>query len=284
MSKLIALIDGSIYARSVCEYAAWVALRTGSPVEPVHVLARQDLSSAPMMMTGSLDINASAVLLQELAELDQQHGKLAAERGQLILDRAEAALAEAGVTVVKPVLRRGDLMEAVGQLEPEAQMIVIGKRGEGADFARLHLGSNFDRVLRTVRKPVFVATRAFRPISRALIAYDNGPSVAHAVEAIAAGPLLKGVDIRLLHVGKGGEAVEAGIAAAAARLRTAGFTAASEIVPGEAEQVIATKVVTDGIDLLIMGASSRSRLRELFLGSTVAEVIRGCLIPALIYH
>jgi nucleotide-binding universal stress UspA family protein len=237
-----------------------------------------------MMMTGSLDINASAVLLQELAELDQQHEKLAAGRGQLILSRAEGMLVAAGVAVVKPRLRQGDLLEVVAELEPGADMLVIGKRGEGADFARLHLGSNFDRVLRAARKPVFVASRAFKPVARALIAFDDGPSVHRAIDAIVASPLLAGVEIRLLNVGKGGEPMYGSIEGAAARLREAGFSATAEIASGEAEQVIATRVVTDNIDLLVMGASSRSRLRELFLGSTVAEVIRGCLVPVLIYH
>ena len=30
--KIIALVDGSIYASSVCDHAAWVATRTALPV------------------------------------------------------------------------------------------------------------------------------------------------------------------------------------------------------------------------------------------------------------
>jgi nucleotide-binding universal stress UspA family protein len=193
-------------------------------------------------------------------------------------------LLSAGVAVVKPRLRHGDLLDVVAELEPEADMLVIGKRGEGADFARLHLGSNFERVLRASRTPVFVAARTFKPVAKVLIAFDDGPAVHRALDAIVAGPLLKDVDILLLNVGRGGEPMESAIAGAAGRLREAGFSARSEIVSGEPDQMIAARVVTDGIDLLVMGASSRSRLRELFLGSTVSEVIRGCLIPALIYH
>ena len=284
MSKILALIDGSIYARSVCDYAAWIAGRSGAPVEPVHVLARQELASAPMMMTGSLDINASAVLLQELAELDEDHARLAAGRGQLILDQAESVLRAGGIDVIKPVLRRGDLVEVLRDLEADADLLVIGKRGEGADFARLHLGSNFERIVRGTKLPVFVAPRAFRPISRVMIAFDNGPSITAGIGRIAQRHLFPNLTYHLLHVGKESEAMSAALAAAADKLRAAGYTVTTEIAAGEPDQVIAQRVVTDGIDLLIMGTFGKSRLRQLFLGSTATEVIRSCLIPIVLYH
>jgi nucleotide-binding universal stress UspA family protein len=282
--KIIALIDGSIYARSVCDYAAWVAGRSRLPVEPVHILARQELASAPMMMTGSLDINASAVLLQELAELDEDHARLAAERAQLILDQAESVLRAAGVEVIKPQLRRGDLLETVRELEADADLIVLGKRGEGADFARLHLGSNFDRIVRATSVPVIVAPRAYRPINRVMVAFDNGPSVNAAIDRIATRRLFPEQEFTLLNVGKGGEVMEEALAVAAGKLRNAGYAVTTEIAAGEPDQVIAQRVVTDSIDLLVMGAFGKSRLRQLFLGSTATEVIRSCLIPIVVYH
>jgi hypothetical protein len=60
--------------------------------------------------------------------------------------------------------------------------VVIGKRGEATDFAKGHLGSNLERVARSSRKPILVAARAFRPITRFLIAYDGGASANKALE------------------------------------------------------------------------------------------------------
>ncbi|WP_330448510.1 universal stress protein [Paracoccus marcusii] len=39
--KIIALVDGSVYAASVCEHAGWLAARSGMPVELLHVLGRR---------------------------------------------------------------------------------------------------------------------------------------------------------------------------------------------------------------------------------------------------
>lgn len=36
--RIVALVDGSVYSASVCAHAAWIAGRTGAPVELIHVL------------------------------------------------------------------------------------------------------------------------------------------------------------------------------------------------------------------------------------------------------
>ena len=40
--KLIALVDGSTYSKSVCDAAAWIARRGDLSVELMHVLGRRD--------------------------------------------------------------------------------------------------------------------------------------------------------------------------------------------------------------------------------------------------
>ncbi|MBX2855518.1 MAG: universal stress protein, partial [Rhodobacteraceae bacterium] len=43
-------------------------------------------------------------------------------------------------------------------------------------------------------------------------------------------------------------------------------------------------VKKEEIDLLIMGAYGHSRLRSLVIGSTTSEMIRGSLIPVMVYR
>ena len=42
MNSIAAFIDGSAYAASVCDHAAWAAQRMGAPVVLVHALGRPD--------------------------------------------------------------------------------------------------------------------------------------------------------------------------------------------------------------------------------------------------
>jgi len=41
-TRLLVVIDGSLYAESVCDYAAWVAKQLDAAVDVVHVLTRRD--------------------------------------------------------------------------------------------------------------------------------------------------------------------------------------------------------------------------------------------------
>ncbi|MFG1313153.1 universal stress protein [Xanthobacter autotrophicus] len=284
MTKIISLIDGSAYARSVCEYAAWVATRIGASVEVVHVLGRRDTSSVPADYTGSLEADGRDALLAELASLDEQKAKLAQHRGRIILDQAKSCLTAAGVSDVVLKLRNGDLLEAVEAFEAGAELIVIGKRGEAADFARLHLGSNLERVVRTSQRPVLVASREFTPISSFLVAFDGGSSAGRALDHIAHSSLFAGLECRLLHVGTETPDMRKRVDEAASKLRDAGLTVRAQIVTGEPATIIPQMVESDGIGLVVMGAYGHSRIRNMIVGSTTVEVVRSCKVPILMFR
>ncbi len=291
MDKVVACIDGSAYSHSVCDHAAWAAARTGAPLQLVHVLGRREISTLPTDFSGSLGAGAQEMLLTELAALDEQKAKLAHARADLILDEAKAriaaqALPEAGFDrpSVTTALRSGDIVETLAEIEEHTSLLVIGKRGEAADFAKLHLGSNLERIARASRRPILVASRAFHPIRRFLIAFDGGPSAIKAVEYIAAGPLLRGLRCTILLAGSTESEARRQLDTAAARLRGAGFDVVAAVEPGYPEEVIAARVDDGGADLLVMGAYGHSRIRHLIIGSTTTEMVRSCRIPVLMFR
>jgi nucleotide-binding universal stress UspA family protein len=280
----MALIDGSIYSQSVCDHAAWATAGADSSVALLHVLGRRDGNSAPANLSGNLDVEARSTLLSELAELDQQRSKLAQRRGRMILDEAKQRLLDAGVSDVETNLRNGDLIETVLVFETDVDLIIIGKRGEAADFAKLHLGSNLERVVRSSSKPVLVAARAFKPVKRFLIAFDGGPSATKAVAHIAESQLFAGLECQILSAGPDTADTRQRLDAAAAVLRAGGYTVQAEVETGPADKVIASRVESAGIDLLVMGAYGHSRIRNLIIGSTTTEMIRSCMIPVMLFR
>lgn len=284
MAKLIALVDGSVYSRSVCDHAAWIATRTGSAVELLHVLGRRETGSTPSDLSGSIALGARTALLAELSAHDEQRSKLAQKRGRAILDDAKAILEAAGAGAVTTRLRFGDIVETVAEFEADADLVVIGKRGEAADFAKLHLGSNLERIARSSRKPVFVASRAFNPIERFLIAYDGGTSSMKAVDHVARSPLFAGLACRLLTVGAETEENRRRLDDARAILGAGGYAVDAAVVPGNPEAVISRVVEAEGIGLLVMGAYGHSRIRNLVIGSTTSEMIRSCKIPVALFR
>lgn len=246
MTGILALIDGSIYSQSVCDHAAWAARRLNAGVSLLHVLGRRDVSSTPVDLSGTLDVEGRNTLLAELADLDEQKAKLAQKRGRLILDRARARLAAAGLDGVATKLRHGDLVDTVLECEADASLVVLGKRGEAADFAKLHLGSNLERVVRSSRKPVLVASRAFAPIRRFLVAFDGGVSAMKAVDHIARSPLFSGLECDLVTVGADTAESRKRLDDAAMLLRAGGHVVKAEIEPGRADRVIARRVEAAG--------------------------------------
>lgn len=283
MTNLMALIDGSSYSQSVCDHAAWFAKRSAGAVEIIHVLGRSEVSQ-PENLSGSIGLGARTALLEELVELDAQRARHSQKRGRAILEDAAAILTASGVDNVTTKLRHGEIVEAIEDLEADADIIVIGKRGAAADFNKLHLGSNLERVVRTSHRPVLVASRAFQPIQRFLIAFDGGPSVQKAIEEIENNEAFKGLECELLYVGAETSDSAAKMEASAERLRGAGYSVKTKIETGQAESIIAREVETDHYDLLVMGAFGHSRIRNLIIGSTTTEMMRSCKIPVLLFR
>jgi nucleotide-binding universal stress UspA family protein len=279
--KIIAFVDGSIYSASVCEHAAWVASRTGWAVEILHVLGRRE-GAAKTDLSGSIALGARTALLEELAELDARRAKLVSHRGRAILEDARAIVDRAGVPEIATRLRQGDIVDTLAEQEAGAELVLIGKRGEAADFAKGHLGSNLERIVRASHRPILVASRAFRPISKVLVAYDGGPSAMRAVDHIARSPLFRGLEVTVATVGSASDTVRKGLDDAGAMLAAAGLKAGTEILSGQPEKALGELVETAPYDLLVMGAYGHSRIRSLIIGSTTTAMLRSCKVPVVL--
>lgn len=281
MSKILAFVDGSIYAESVCRLSAWAASQLAIPVEIAHVLGRR--MSGSFDLSGSLEVDQRTALLDEYARLDEQHAKLAQAKGRALLDTAKMIISAEGVQV-EARLRNGDLLEALADLEKDAAMVVIGKRGEAADFAKLHLGSNLERVVRSSMRPVLVASRKYVPFERFLIAFDGGKSANRAVDFVASGGLLKGMKVTVLSVGTDTAENRSRLDAPVRRLREVGYDVEGLLQSGDPDEVIGGHVETRSIGLLIMGAYGHSRIRSLVIGSTTEAMVRRCKVPVLMFR
>lgn len=277
---LIALVDGSKYSESVCHYAAWIAGRTQAAVKIYHVLGRRE-GADRQDLSGAIELGARTHLLDELSELDARRAKLTQAKGRAILEDAKA-IVEADGIAVETRLRQGDLVETVLAKEDTGDMIVIGKRGEAADFAKLHLGSNLERVVRSSSKPVFVANREFKPVTKVLIAFDGGQSSLKAVDYLARNALLAGLPVTLAFAGAETPDMRKALDDARATLAAGGFDAEILIQTGKADATLGKLVEDHAFDLVVMGAYGHSRIRHLIIGSTTSEMIRTCKVPILL--
>ena len=280
MSTILACTDGSLYAPSIYQHAAWAASRLTIPINILHVIEREDV---PLNhdFSGNLGFHANEELMEELTQLDEAHARVARLRGSAIL---EDALTKIEGHLVTTTQRHGSLVDTVVEFEHDTALVVLGKRGEHADFSKAHLGSNLERVVRSVKIPVLVAAREFKPVRKFLIAFDGGNSALKAVAYVASKALLEGVECHLIAIGNPGTELERSLESSATALRGAGFSVISELLPGDPDDVISAKVKDGEIDLLVMGAYGHSRVRQFILGSTTTNLIRTCNVPVLLFR
>lgn len=284
MRKVIACIDGSSAASSVCDYAAWAAQRLAAPLTLLHVL---DKSRYPVEndLSGSIGVDAREHLLNELAELDTRRNKLALEQGALMLEAARVRAVAGGIA--EPILRQrhGHLVESLAELEDDTEILVIGKQGEehsDASNIGAHVGDNVERLVRTLHRPILIAPGEFKTPQVIMLAFDSSETTRKGVELFAASPLFRGLKGHLVSVSKDRQTLSKDLEWAENTIREAGHDIQCAVLDGEIEPALHQYQQEHGVDMVVMGAYGHSRLREFFVGSTTNNMIRNATVPHLL--
>ncbi|GAB4475592.1 MAG: universal stress protein [Erythrobacter tepidarius] len=283
MEIVLAAIDASAYATSVCAYAGWAAKRLSLPVELLHVVQQQDPVTARRDLSGAIGLGVKSDLMEELVRLSEASSRAEIEKGRVILKAGAQLLRDAGIADVTTLHRHGGVVETIVEREDNARLLVMGKRGTDHEFTPGELGSIIERVVRASAKPVLVANRAFTEPQHVVFAYDASPAARRALERLAHSPLFAGLPVTIVMA-----EAEAEGAAKRALLdeAEAEFAADHQVTtlldPGRAEQVIPQLVARKPNALLLMGAYGHSPLRQMFIGSTTTAMIRTVKAPVLL--
>lgn len=287
MKNILLCTDGSSYGENSYKYTAWIAKRLDAIVSVLSVTDNRSQSkSSQGNWSGSIGLGASDELLQKLVELDHERAKLNHLRAKAILDHAKKILEQEGVENISCLHKTGFVADCVKDVEEKADLIVLGKRGENAEYDSLYLGANLERIVRSITKPCLVSPRDYGNIDRVLIAYDGSATGDRILQFLIDVPFIKDLEIHLVRVGKtannqeGVNKLERGFTL----LKDAGFNVQSLLLSGEAESVISAYIDQNKINLLIMGAYGHSRIRNLIIGSTTIQLLRNTRIPALLFR
>lgn len=289
MSDIVACVDGSPHADGVCALAAWASEQTSAMVQLLHVITPESEATTTAELSGSIGLGAKSALLEELAKVDEERGRLEQKKGQLMLHHAQEELERRGITDFKTIHRRGSLVDTLSDIVPQdaaTSLIIMGRRGEQEAAAQQHLGSNLERVARSLHTPLLVTRRdPAIPRERFLIAYDGSESAEKAVRFAETSPLLKGMTCHVLYAGSNTPAHFRMLEQVEERLQQAGYSV--EVVLRQTQQIEASildYINGHDLELLLMGAYGHSRLRSLFLGSTTGAIIRATAVPVMLFR
>lgn len=280
--KTIACVDASSSSTDVCDWAAWAAGRLGSPLELLHVLERHPELAPLADFSGTLGMDVREDLLNELAGIDEQRSKLAQEHGRLLLAQLRARLESAGLTQVTQRQRHGELSENLLDLQNEARLFVLGRRARSGASGKLHLDHHLERAIRSVARPVLVATGTYREPQRFMVAFDDSLTGRKTVERIALSPLLKGLDCHVVQVASDATSAEKALTWARETLQAEDFAVTTTHATGEPEAALVHHAQAHDMHLLAMGAYGHSRIRQLIVGSTTTTLLRTSAVPVLI--
>ena len=284
MKRILVCLDGSKYAQPCCEYAAWLAKKTGAQLELVYVSNIWDFEMPFLMDLGSsFGATPYQGVTAQLEEIENTKAQLIEEAARKVFERVGL---QQTITFNHQTGLLVDCLHEFEESDKEVDLILIGKRGEGASGATDHLGGTMERVVRASGKPCLVVNRDYRELKKAVLAYDNGEICQKALRWICNEERVTDVDLHIISVGQAhgeGTAAES-IKAAKAICQEHGKEAHFQLISGDAEDEIADYIDTENADLLIMGAYGHSRIRELLIGSTTTDLLRRCHVPLLLFR
>lgn len=261
MKTILLCSDGSAFADSIYKYGAWLAHQFQAQMKVLFVSDIRQKVVSTGNLSGSIGLGASEQLLNELVTLEHEKAKLNKQRAKLILQNAEQVLKAEGLSNVELLNPTGFLVDCFHDFEAESDLIVLGKRGEAAEFASGHLGANVDRIVRSSAKPCLVTPQTFAPIEKLLVAYDGSPTGKRVLNFLVdSAPGFKNLEVHLLTVAKKeSDAVRSQeLADAEETLQQAGLTVSTTLSAGAPEKVIADYIEQHQISLLLMGAYGSS--------------------------
>ncbi|MCH8475852.1 MAG: universal stress protein [Opitutales bacterium] len=284
MKKILLCTDGSDYSQVCVDYAAEILEKTDAHLNAVYVTDLRQFE-VPLIsdLSGSLGIQPYQGMLGQLKEMEGEKAKVIEKNLRSALEQKKI-----GEDRISFYHKTGLLVDSLEELEKDADLVMLGKRGENADFATEHLGSTMERVVRASTKPCLVTSRSYQPVKKVVLAYDGGKSAKKALSFLTSNPYYRKFSFHVVTVVEDSSSEEqAGshLAEAEKALTEGGVEdLRCQMLHGTPEDTISQYVIDEDIEMLIMGAYGHSRIRQLFIGSTTTEMIRRCRIPVLLFH
>ena len=278
MKRVIACIDSSPCVNAVAEAAAWVAKQTNRELVLLQVLDYYPTSYHLGEISGVIGFESNAMLLKELAELEQKQSELALDYSNNLLDHISELIQQKYNITATHIQEKGDFLEQSFQVLQEEDVVVIGRVGERSAELNKPIGSNVENFIRGAKCTVMTVGENFKPPTRFIFAYEYSPTCVNMMKRVAQSDLLKLLQCHLLYVGDHPEVLNE----PSQYLKNAGLDVVMEYRYGDVAENILEYQAEHAIQLIVLGAFSQSKIRQFFLGSVTTGIFRNSLVPLLV--
>jgi nucleotide-binding universal stress UspA family protein len=277
IKSILVCTDGSAYGTAACEYGIYLTQKMQGQLSALHVLDSRMLEG-PLMsdISGWVGAQPYGNQLQQFRDLLQQ-------RGETIINAIHDRCAAAGLTI-NAMLKMGHPVHVILEEEANAELVILGQKGEHVDFVGEMMGSTVENVVRKTLKPCLVTPEEFKPFTKVLAAFDGSNHSSRALhEAIELSQGLS-LPLSILTVAEDKDFDRANqITKDGLRLAQAHQCNATHLVAkGPPYAAILEMAEKHHFDLIVMGAYGHSRIREMILGSTTTQIVRDSKIPIML--
>ena len=178
LKNILVAVDGSTHAKAAVEYGARLAAKLGARVELLHVIERR-------LLVGDFITHFTEVFRHKIdGSFAEWVERYYLEYGQGLVERARQHCLSLGATDCDVAVETGKAAKQIISHAKEADLLVIGQRGESEEHEVLFIGSVAARVLHDVKTTALVVQPPVREWRRALLAYDGTPAARRAMEIL----------------------------------------------------------------------------------------------------
>lgn len=278
MKRVIACIDSSPCTNALADAAAWIAKQTGRELVLLQVLDYYPASYHLGEISGVIGFESNAMLLKELAELEQKQSEIALSYSNNLLQHISNRIFKDYGIRTTHIQEKGDFLEQSFQILKPDDIAVIGLLGERSAEKNKPIGTNVENFIRGANCTVMTVGEHFRPPTSFIFAYEYSPTCMKMMKRIAESDLLRQLQCHLLYIGDHVEILNEPLQ----YLTEAGLEVVPEYRYGEVAENILSYQQEHGIQLIVLGAFSHSKIHQFFLGSIATTIFRNSKVPLLV--
>src|SRR5690606_29685698 len=278
MKRVIACIDSSPCTNALADAAAWIARKTGRELVLLQVVDYYPASYHLGEISGVIGFESNAMLLKELAELEQKQSEIALNYSNNLLQHISDRIFKEYSIPTTHIQEKGDFLEQSFQILRPDDIAVIGLIGERSAEKNKPVGTNVENFIRGANCTVMTVGEQFKPPTRFIFAYEYSPTCLKMMKRVAESDLLRQLECHLLYIGDHVEVLNEPLQ----YLTQAGLEVIPKYRYGEVAENILSYQQEQGIQLIVLGAFSHSKIHLFFLGSIATTIFRNSKVPLLV--
>lgn len=268
---ILACIDTKENAKGVCDAAIYFANLLGAGVTLLHALEQSD----DLEINITINPNFELKIFEEFAHHKEQEVQIKDKNGKELLNYYQNYCENAGITTNSLHLH-GDLANLITIIEKDYKLLVVGK------FKEQELSSKIKEIIKSVNIPILLANNDFKPINKALYAYDGSDNLDKALNKVLVNPIIKNASRVLIHLSKDEKKAKEILEKGKKVFDKYNKAISLEILDRTSPSDLVDYAHNNNFDIIVMGAYKNMAIKHIIFGSFTNEVLKKSKLPLLI--